>query len=68
MILDRKFDGTQDQGNGHLIIFETPTSTVAYFVFNKNQNLYPNALSTLDNMNKVVDKLFERTNQLKSVE
>jgi len=58
MILDKKFDGTLDQGNGHLIIFDTTESG----------NLYPNSFEVLDNMNNVVDKLFEKANQLKYTE
>lgn len=58
MILDKKFEGTLDQGNGNLIIFEKM----------EIGNLYQNSLDTLDNMDKVVDKLFEKTSQLKNIE
>lgn len=54
MILDKKFEGTLDQGNGCLIIFDEV----------KQGNLYTSALDTLDNMNVVVDKLFSKTKQL----
>jgi len=47
MILDKKFDGTLDQGNGCLIIFNDV----------KNDNLYAESLKTMKNMSKVVDKL-----------
>lgn len=58
MILDKKFDGTLDQGHGHLIIFDTT----------ETGNLYPNSFAVLENMNNVVDKLFDKANQLKYTE
>jgi len=56
MILDKKFDGTLDQGNGCLIIFEEE----------KNDKLYETGINTLDNLNLVVDKLFEKAKLLKA--
>ena len=50
MILDKKFDGTLDQGNGCLIIFdEIPAD-----------ELYKESMVTLNNMDVVVDRLFEK--------
>lgn len=54
MILDKKFEGTLDQGNGCLIIFDEV----------KQGELYSSAMETLENMDNVVDKLFEKTQQL----
>jgi 26S proteasome regulatory subunit N6 len=50
MILDKKLLGVLDQGAGTLLIFEEPTA----------DRTYPAALETVQNMNKVVDSLFEK--------
>ena len=44
MILDKKFDGTLDQGNGCLIIFDDL----------KNDDLYQESIQTMENMDVVV--------------
>jgi len=56
MILDKKFDGTLDQGNNCLIIFEEE----------KGDKLYENAMDTMKNLDLVVDKLFEKAKLLKA--
>ncbi|CAD8121564.1 unnamed protein product [Paramecium sonneborni] len=50
LILDKKIDGTLDQGNDCLILFDTV----------KHDNLYQHSLSLINNLNGVVDKLFDR--------
>lgn len=50
MILDKKIEGTLDQGNGCLILFDEM----------KCDDLYNNALGLVKNMNVVVDKLFDK--------
>lgn len=55
MILDKKFDGTLDQGAGCLIIFESE----------KTDKLYETALGAMDNLDTVVDKLYEKAKLLK---
>jgi len=55
MILDKKFDGTLDQGNGCLVIFEET----------KVDKLYENAIATMGNLSTVADKLFEKAKALK---
>lgn len=55
MILDKKFDGTLDQGNGCLIIFDEI----------KPDDLYKEALLTMDEMSSVVGKLFLKAKKLK---
>jgi hypothetical protein len=50
MILDKKFNGTLDQGIGCLVIFDDPAV---------NQ-LYNAALTNFKSLNSVVDSLFER--------
>eukprot|EP00007_Cunea_sp_BSH-02190019_P004142 CAMPEP_0174230116 /NCGR_PEP_ID=MMETSP0417-20130205/933_1 /TAXON_ID=242541 /ORGANISM="Mayorella sp, Strain BSH-02190019" /LENGTH=431 /DNA_ID=CAMNT_0015307747 /DNA_START=1 /DNA_END=1297 /DNA_ORIENTATION=- len=47
MILDQKFQGVLDQGTGQLIIFDEETE----------DQTYPAALETIQNMSKVVDSL-----------
>ncbi|GAB4819896.1 hypothetical protein N2152v2_006942 [Parachlorella kessleri] len=54
MILDKKFAGTLDQGNGTLEIFEEPPPDV----------VYPAALDTFDNMGRVIDNLFARSQKI----
>jgi len=54
MILDKKFQGILDQGVGHLIIFNDPSQDKTYAA----------SLGTIDNMSKVVDSLYAKTNKL----
>lgn len=54
MILDKKLHGILDQGVGHLIVFDQILESKTYTA----------ALSTIDNMSKVVDTLYEKTNKL----
>lgn len=56
LILDRKIEGTLDQGNGCLILFDDI----------KNDNLYNNSLELIGQTNGVVDKLFEKTKLIKN--
>jgi len=56
MILDKKFDGTLDQGNGCLVIFEE----------DKCDKLYENSVATMENLSTVSDKLYERAKTLKA--
>jgi 26S proteasome regulatory subunit N6 len=56
MILDKKFDGTLDQGNGALIIFDE----------DKVDKLYENSLDTMKNLDLVIDKLFDKAKLLKA--
>ncbi|KAE8673277.1 26S proteasome non-ATPase regulatory subunit 11-like protein [Hibiscus syriacus] len=51
MILDKKFAGTLDQGNGCLIIFDDT----------KTDAIYPATLETISNIGKVVDSLYVRS-------
>ena len=46
--------GTLDQGNGTLEVFEEPPPDV----------VYPAALATFDNMGRVVDNLFARSQKI----
>ncbi len=55
MILDKKFDGTLDQGNGCLIIFDDLAT----------DDLYKESMMTLDNMDVVVDRLFDKAKKMK---
>ncbi|KAK2151262.1 hypothetical protein LSH36_369g03032 [Paralvinella palmiformis] len=54
MILDKKFSGILDQGEGVLIIFEEVTS----------DKTYESALETIQNMGKVVDALYNKAKKL----
>jgi 26S proteasome regulatory subunit N6 len=54
MILDKKLNGTLDQGKDCLIVFEEV----------KQDKAYPAALKTFENMNEVLDSLFDRARQL----
>jgi len=54
MILDKKFSGILDQGEGVLIIFEDTTT----------DKTYESALETLQNMGKVVDSLYQKAKKL----
>jgi len=54
MILDKKFDGTLDQGSGCLQVFDPATEDI----------VYPAALKTFDNMQRVVDTLFARSQKI----
>ncbi|XP_046408276.1 26S proteasome non-ATPase regulatory subunit 11 [Ischnura elegans] len=54
MILDRKFHGILDQGDGVLVVFEeTPVDKT-----------YEKALETIHNMGKVVDTLYQKAKKL----
>lgn len=70
MILDKKFDGTLDQGNGCLVIFEEDKCDVRDLESrNSNvfmQKLYENALDAMNNLSIVADKLFEKAKTLKA--
>ncbi|XP_072179050.1 26S proteasome non-ATPase regulatory subunit 11B-like [Diadema setosum] len=54
MILDKKFHGILDQGEGVLIVFEEPVV----------DRTYDMALETISNMGKVVDALYQKTKKL----
>lgn len=54
MILDKKFHGILDQGDGVLVVFEeTPTDKT-----------YESALETIHSMGKVVDTLYHKAKKL----
>lgn len=57
MIIDKKINGTLDQGIGCLIVFDEV----------EQGELYVSASNMLTNMNSVVDKLFEKVDQLKII-
>lgn len=57
MILDKKINGTLDQGIGCLIVFDEV----------EQGELYVSASQMLTNMNAVVDKLFLKVDQLKAI-
>lgn len=54
MILDKKFNGILDQGDGVLIIFDETA---------KDQT-YESALDTIQSMGKVVDSLYGKVKKL----
>lgn len=54
MILDKKFSGILDQGEGVLIIFENTSS----------DKTYEAALETIQSMSKVVDSLYQKAKRL----
>jgi len=54
MILDRKINGTLDQGKGHLVLFGE----------NKKDNTFSDGLKVFENVNTVVDALFRRADNL----
>jgi 26S proteasome regulatory subunit N6 len=54
MILDKKFSGILDQGEGVLIIFEDSAT----------DKTYESALETIQSMGKVVDSLYQKAKKL----
>ena len=56
MILDKKFEGTLDQGIGCLIVYDEPAPS----------KLYATSLKYLESMNTVVDSLFSLAIQTKN--
>lgn len=54
MILDKKFAGTLDQGAGYLEVFDAAPS----------DHVYPAALEALDNMSRVIETLFNRSQKV----
>lgn len=50
MILDSKFNGILDQGQGSIIVFDKQPTT----------NIYSNAISTIDTLGECIDQLFNR--------
>lgn len=54
MILDNKLNGILDQGNDCIIVYEET----------KKDECYPAALETIENMDNVMDSLFERAKAL----
>jgi 26S proteasome regulatory subunit N6 len=55
MILDEVIMGTLDQGRNCLIIFEEPEPVA----------LFENAIETFDNLDQVIDSLYEKTQAYK---
>ena len=54
MILDKKFQGTLDQGAGCLEVFDAPT----------HDRVYPPSIEVLESMGRVVDTLFTRSHKI----
>jgi len=54
MILDKKFNGILDQGNGCLILFPDPPE----------EKIYQTSLDTIENMSRVVDTLYNKAQKL----
>jgi len=57
MILDGKFNGTLDQGKGQLIVYEDSDTDKAM----------ENGLKVIENMDKVINSLFDRSQALRSM-
>ena len=56
MILDKKFEGTLDQGIGCLIVYDEPPTS----------KFYNTSLKYLDSLNTVVDSLFQKAASIKN--
>lgn len=56
MILDKKFEGTLDQGIGCLIVYDEPPTS----------KFYSTSLKYLESLNTVVDSLFQKAAAIKS--
>eukprot|EP00798_Chlamydomonas_sp_ICE-L_P016740 gene16740-23011_t len=54
MILDKKFEGTLDQGAGCVEIFDSPAA----------EKVYPTSLGIIESMGRVVDTLFTRSQRV----
>lgn len=54
MILDKKFQGTLDQGSGCLEVFDAEDE----------EAVYPAALQVFESMGRVVDTLFQRSHKI----
>lgn len=54
MILDKQLNGIIDQGKDCLVVLEE----------GKKDIMYSSSLKTLENMNQVMDSLFERAQEL----
>jgi hypothetical protein len=70
MILDKKFDGVLDQGDGCLLVNETLPSDVRLLhsvcvrAYHAQQSTYPASMGALRNMNSVLDVLFDKCKKL----
>lgn len=54
MILDKKLNGILDAGKDCLVIYDDV----------KEDKLYPQGIAVIENMNTVLDSLFDRAKQL----